>query len=148
MKAYTAIGACVAALLLVAGFCGGYEMGVQNGQAAGKGVAAGVAEQQLALDLEVLHELDHGDLAKARWMIQASTAGRLGDIIEHSDFGEASRLRFRCQLLEKYKQYDAGHRLFDGPAWRELLEVEGMKEAVRRRRVFMDDTLPALCEAP
>lgn len=103
------------------------------------------AEQQLALLLEALNELENGETSKVRWMLQSSTAGQLETIIDNADFENKSLEKFRCALLNRYKKYYGENKLFSTQAWASLMQVEGIREAREKREEFLEIRLPKIC---
>lgn len=103
------------------------------------------AEQQLALLLEALNELENGETSKVQWMLQSSTAGQLETIIDNANFENRSLAKFRCALLNRYKKYYEENKLFSTQAWASLMEVEGMREAKEKREKFLEIRLPKIC---
>ena len=103
------------------------------------------AEEQLALYLEVLNELENGDPKKVRWMLQTSTAGRLDSILDFADFEDESHAKFRCKLLRRYKKYYESNQLFSTKEWEQIMTVDGVRESEQRRKSFFEKKLPIIC---
>lgn len=107
-------------------------------------IASG-AEGQLMLQLEVLEEIEEGNIQKARWMIQSSTGGQFDLISEFADFHNSNRRKFQCVLLSRYRDYYKEKKLFSTQEWANIMKVDGMKEAERKRWVFFEKDLPLIC---
>ncbi|WP_171160580.1 hypothetical protein [Usitatibacter palustris] len=113
----------------------GYVAGAWHQKQEATALATGLREHELANTLMVLRYLDSKESVEATKLLQASTSGSLGWIVDHGEPRDGDSL---CAVLNTLRAYRAKHRLFVGEEWAQYRALPGIEAEEKKRSAFLE----------